>query len=69
MRIAAIWDKSQGFYQNSKPAGDYPGPPFFNPTGVWPDDGTDLSNVGDGGDLAGKDVLAAKIKFLFEPIL
>ena len=67
MRIAAIWDKSQGFYQNSKPAGDYPGPTVINPTGVWPDDGTDLSNVGDGGDLAGKDVLAAKIKFLFEP--
>ena len=24
MRIAAIWDKSQGFYTNSKPAGDFP---------------------------------------------
>jgi len=65
MRIAAIWDKNQGYYQNSKPAGVY------SPTGPFlyadPTDGTDLSNVGDGGDLGGKDVLAAKIKFLFEP--
>ncbi|MEC9392047.1 MAG: TonB-dependent receptor [Pseudomonadota bacterium] len=65
MRIAAIWDKNQGYYQNSKPAGVY------SPTGPFiagdPTDGTNLSNVGDGGDLGGKDVLAAKIKFLFEP--
>ena len=65
MRVAAIWDKNQGYYQNSKPSGVY------SPTGPFlygdPTDGTDLSNVGDGGDLGGKDVLAAKIKFLFEP--
>ena len=67
MRVAAIWDKSQGFYTNSKPAGDFPGPIVLNPTAAWPDDGTSLSNVGDGGDLGGKDVLAAKVKFLFEP--
>ena len=66
MRIAAIWDKDQGFYRNSKPASDFPGPTFFNPTGNWPDDGTSLANRGDGGDLGGKDVLAAKIKFLYE---
>ena len=56
---------NQGYYQNSKPSGVY------SPTGpfLYGDltDGTDLSNVGDGGDLGGKDVLAAKIKFLFEP--
>ncbi len=76
MRIAAIWDKNQGYYTNSKPAGEFPGPFFFqsasNGLGVtsvypYPDDGTSLSNVGDGGDLGGKDVLAAKVKFLFEP--
>jgi len=67
MRVAAIWDKSQGFYTNSKPAGDFPGPIVLNPAAAWPDDGTSLSNVGDGGDLGGKDVLAAKVKFLFEP--
>ena len=67
MRVAAIWDKDQGFYTNSKPAGNFPGPTFFNPTGTWPDDGTSLANKGDGGDLGGKDVLAAKIKFLYEP--
>ena len=66
MRVAAIWDKSQGFYTNSKPAG------VFHPvTGPFiagdPTDGTDMSNVGDGGDMGGKDVLAAKVKFLFEP--
>ena len=65
MRIAAIWDKNQGFYTNSKPAGVY------SPTGPFiagdPTDGTNLSNVGDGGDLGGKDVMAAKIKFLYEP--
>ena len=65
MRIAAIWDKNQGFYTNSKPAGVY------SSTGPFiagdPTDGTNLSNVGDGGDLGGKDVMAAKIKFLYEP--
>ena len=66
MRIAAIWDKSQGFYQNSKPASDFPGPTILNPAAAWPDDGTNLAYVGDGGDLGGKDVLASKIKFLFE---
>ena len=63
MRIAAIWDKNQGFYTNSKPAGVY------SSTGPFiagdPTDGTNLSNVGDGGDLGGKDVMAAKIKFLY----
>ena len=67
LRVAAIWDKSQGFYTNSKPAGDFPGPIVLNPAAAWPDDGTSLSNVGDGGDLGGKDVLAAKVKLLFEP--
>jgi len=66
MRVAAIWDKSQGFYTNSKPASDFPGPTILNPAAAWPDDGTPLTNVGDGGDLGGKDVMAAKIKFLYE---
>ena len=68
MRFAAIWDKNQGYYTNSKPAGEFPGPTTFNPAGnLYQSDGTSLSNVGDGGDLGGKDVLAAKLKFLFEP--
>ena len=31
MRFAAIWDKNQGYYTNSKPAGEFPGPTTFNP--------------------------------------
>ena len=44
MRIAAIWDKDQGFYRNSKPASDFPGPTFCNPTATWADDGTSLAS-------------------------
>ena len=66
MRIAAIWDKSQGFFTNSKPAGEFPGPTVFNPTGTWPQDRTPIVGVGDGGDLGGIDVMAMKVKFRYE---
>ena len=57
MRIALFGIRAKAFI-NSKPAGDFPGPIVLNPAAAWPDDGTSLSNVGDGGDLGGKDVLA-----------
>ena len=66
MRVAAIWDKDQGYFTNSKPAGEFPGPTVFNPTATWPQDRTPLVGVGDGGDLGGRDVMAAKIKFRYE---
>jgi hypothetical protein len=47
--LLPIWDKNQGFYTNSKPAGVYSSSgPFIAGD---PTDGTNLSNVGDGGDL------------------
>ena len=66
VRFAAIWDKNQGYFTNSKPAGEFPTKSVFNPTGAWPQDRTPLTSVGDGGDLGGRDVLAAKLKFRFE---
>ena len=66
MRVAAIWDKDQGYFTNSKPAGEFPTKSVFNPTGAWAQDRTPLTSVGDGGDLGGRDVMAAKIKFRYE---
>ncbi len=66
MRVAAIWDKDQGYFTNSKPAGEFPTRSDFNPTGAWAQDRTPLVGVGDGGDIGGRDVMAAKIKFRYE---
>jgi len=70
-RLAIIQDKSQGFYTNNKPPGG-----TFTSFGCPPGPGYDsciasvISKyplVGDGAKIGGTDVLAAKLKFRWEP--
>lgn len=66
-RLAVIKDKSDGYYSNSKKS---LGPPLC--LGCADEAETDLATSdlpfeGDGGDIGGKDVLAAKLKFYWEP--
>ena len=72
-RLAVIQDKSDGFYTNDKPAGGefqsfgcpFPGQPGSaecNDLARSP-----FPDVGRGEDIGGKDVLAAKLKFRWQP--
>ena len=72
-RLAVIQDKSDGFYTNDKPAGGefqsfgcpFPGQPGSaecNDLARSP-----FTDVGRGEDIGGKDVLAAKLKFRWQP--
>jgi iron complex outermembrane receptor protein len=70
-RLAIIKDKSQGFYTNDKPPGG-----TFNSLGCPPGPGyqacinsviSTFPLVGDGSKIGGADVLAAKLKFRWEP--
>ena len=69
VRLAAISDKSQGYYTNDKPMGgtflcfacDGPGQPTT--TEIF----TKYPTTGDGSDIGGKDVLAAKLKVRYQP--
>ena len=72
LRVAAIADSSDGFYQNDKRTATFPDQvPLWRLLGV--PQGTplppeiDTTTSGTGSDLGGKDVLAAKAKLLFEP--
>jgi iron complex outermembrane receptor protein len=72
LRIAAIYDMDEGYYTNDKATATYPGNvpiwgAFGIPAGTLPPDGVDLNAKGTGGRLGGKDVIATKIKLLWEP--
>ena len=68
MRIAAIYDYSQGYYTNDKPVGGTvtclpcspEGPTFDSVVSEYP-------FVGDGSEIGGKEVAAAKIKLRWQP--
>lgn len=72
-RLAVIQDKSDGFYTNDKPAGgefQSFGCPFPGQPGSAECNDAARSkfpDVGRGEDLGGKDVLAAKLKFRWQP--
>ncbi len=72
IRIAAIADFDDGFYTDDKSTATLPEfIPIFDAFGI--PQGTplppevDTTTTGTGGSLGGKDVLASKIKFLWEP--
>jgi iron complex outermembrane receptor protein len=72
MRIAAIYDMDEGYYTNDKATATYPNNvPIWGAFGIrpgtLPPDGIDLNAKGTGGRLGGKDVIATKIKLLWEP--
>ena len=72
-RLAVIQDESDGYYTNDKPAGgEYQS--LGCPNEQYPDNAecNDLArskfpDVGRGEDIGGKDVLAAKLKFKWQP--
>jgi len=69
MRLALIYDNADGYYTNDKPMGgtflcfacDGPGQPTTEE--IF----TKYPTTGDGSRIGGKDVLAAKLKFRWEP--
>ncbi len=69
MRLAVIYDKADGYYTNDKPMGgtflcfacDGPGQPTTEE--IF----TKFPTTGDGSRIGGRDVLAAKLKFRWEP--
>ncbi|MEH6515154.1 MAG: TonB-dependent receptor [Halioglobus sp.] len=70
-RLAVIQDKSDGYYTNDKPAGgefqsfgcfEAPDPAACNDAAR-----SEYPDVGRGEDLGGKDVLAGKLKFRWQP--
>jgi iron complex outermembrane receptor protein len=72
MRIAAIYDTDDGFYTDDKNTATFPNNvPLWGLFGIAP--GTPIpseintNTQGPGGRLGGKDVLATKIKLLWEP--
>lgn len=72
LRVAAIADSSDGFYQNDKLTATFPDNvplwgAFGIPQGTPLPPEVDPTVVGTGGDLGGKDVLAAKAKLLWQP--
>ena len=72
LRIAAIYDMDEGYYTNDKATATYPNNvPIWGAFGIrpgtLPPDGIDLNAKGTGGRLGGKDVIASKIKLLWEP--
>ncbi len=70
-RLAVIQDKSDGFYTNDKP----PGGELFSlgcidvpdPAACVESIRSPFPDTGDGSDIGGKDVLAAKLKFRWQP--
>ena len=72
MRIAAIYDQDDGFYTDDKETATFPvSVPLWGAfgltAGAQPPPELNTNVRGGGGDLGGKDVTAAKIKFLWEP--
>ncbi len=71
-RFAGIYDKTDGFYEATKATATFPDnvplwSAFGIPAGTLPPPEVDTTATGAGGNLGGKDVLAAKAKFLWEP--
>jgi len=71
MRLAVIKDDMDGYYTNDKPMGGTffcLGCPPVNPAGPPAEDMfTTYPTTGDGSRLGGRDVLAARLKFRWEP--
>ncbi len=68
MRIAAIHDYSQGYYTNDKPPGGTVTCLACSPDGVTYDSVvSQFSFTGDGSEIGGKEVTAAKIKLRWQP--
>ncbi len=68
MRIAAIHDYSQGFYTNDKPPGGTVTCLACSPDGVpFESVVSDFPFTGDGSEIGGKEVTAAKIKLRYQP--
>jgi iron complex outermembrane receptor protein len=72
MRVAAIYDQDDGFYTDNKKTATFPGNvPLWGAFGLAPGalPPPELNtNVRGGGDhIGGKDVIAGKVKFLWEP--
>jgi iron complex outermembrane receptor protein len=79
MRIAAIYDQDDGFYRDNKKTATFPdvvplwdvlnqAVPGGLPPGSLPPPELDDNVRGGGGHLGGKDVIAGKVKFLWEPV-
>lgn len=72
-RLAVIKDKSDGYYTNDKPAGGEfqslgcPSPGHPEPAECNDAARSKFPDVGRGEDLGGKDVLAGKLKFRWQP--
>jgi iron complex outermembrane receptor protein len=71
-RIAAIYDNDAGYYTNDKATASYPdNVPLWGlfgiPVGTLPPEGVDLNSQGTGGRLGGRDVIASKVKLLWQP--
>jgi iron complex outermembrane receptor protein len=78
MRIAAIYDQDDGFYKDNKKTATFPdnvplwgvlnqAVPGGLPPGSEPPPELNANVRGGGGYLGGKDVIAGKVKFLWEP--
>ena len=72
MRIAAIYDQDDGFYKDNKRTATFPqNVPLWGafgiPAGALPPPELDTNVYGGGGHLGGKNVIAGKVKFLWEP--
>lgn len=69
-RLAASYTNDDGFYTNDKDTASFPNSPFNVGSGITPDqlpDELSQSTRGAGERLAGKSVLAAKSKLLWQP--
>ena len=71
-RLAGIYDQSDGYYTDDKPTATFPdNVPIWGlfgiPAGTPLPPEVDTTATGTGGRLGGKDVLAAKAKWLWQP--
>lgn len=72
MRLSAIYDQDDGYYKDGKTTSTFPdNVPLWGlygiPAGTPVDPSVNTNVRGTGKDLGGKDVMAAKAKFLWEP--
>lgn len=69
-RFAGSLTDEQGFYTNDKDTASFPNSPLYQALGITPDllpPELSLVTTGAGERLSGKDVIAAKSKFLWQP--